>query len=125
MAAQSAITLNSVVYSPRGRDQNGVASWQNTEASAAFPRAVTESVRGPSSGGLHRVSFKLTLPQIIGASDECGCEGAQRSVAICNIDVAVPTAFSLAERQALRASITALAAHATFVAAVENLEGAW
>lgn len=125
MGQQATVTLNSIAYTPRGRDANGVAAWHNTALSAAYPRAVTEAVRGPSANGMHRVSFKLTLPKVASESDECGCIGSLNSTAICNIDVAIPSQFSAAERTDLQLQITALTAHAIFLAAVKDLEGAW
>lgn len=125
MAVQSNLTLNSVVYTPGGRDAAGIASWFNRVLSASFPRVVSESVKGPSAAGVYRASFKLVLPSVVAEASECGCAGDLSSQAIATIDVLIPAKFSSAERADLRAQITALAASAPFVAAVESLEGAW
>lgn len=125
MPVQANITLNSVVYSPRGRDANGNSGWANTALSASHPRMITESIRGPGQNGVHRVMFKLVLPKVVGESDECGCVGDLKSTSIATIEVVIPSNFTLAEREDLAAQIQALVATTVFETAVEGLEGSW
>ena len=65
MPAQSSLTLNTKVYTPRGKTNGDIATWALV-GDASFGGAtstVTERVAGPSKDGVYRETFKLTLPK--------------------------------------------------------------
>lgn len=127
MAAQSNLTLNTKVYSPRGKSAGDIASWA-LAGDATFGGAtsiVTERVAGPSKEGVTRVTFKLTLPKAAAADSTCACVGEEIARGIANIEMVIPAAFTAAERADFTLRVQGLVANAIFTAAATNLEGAW
>lgn len=126
MAAQSALTLNTKVYNPRGK-MGDVASWALL-GDATFGGATSTvqlSVRGPSKDGVFRVREKLDVPKAADASSACACIGQEIARGVMAIDAIIPTAFTAAERDDFRLRSQALVAHAITTAALRDLEGAW
>jgi hypothetical protein len=126
MASQSNLTLNTKVYTPRGK-QGDVASWV-LAGDATFGGAtsvVQESVRGPSKDGLNRVRFKVDVPKAADAASACACPGQEIGRGIADIQIVIPQAFTAAERDDFTKRIQAVVANAIFAAASTNLEGAW
>jgi hypothetical protein len=126
MAAQGNLTLNTKVYTPRGKTGD-VASWA-LSGDATFGGAtsiVTESVRGPSKAGINRVQFKLDVPKAAAADSACACAGSEIARGIANIEVTVPANFTSAERTDFALRIQGLVATAVFNTSITNLEGAW
>lgn len=127
MAAQSAVTLNTKVYNPRGT-QGGISTWQNV-GDASFGGAtttLTESVRGPGTDGNTRIRFLLTVPKLATADTSCGCIGQQiGKPGKWDLTVDVPSTFTAAERDDFRLRGQALMAHALVTVAVRDLEPSW
>lgn len=126
MPAQSTLTLNAKAYAPRGKTGD-VASWVLL-GDASFGGAistVTESVRGPSRDGVHRVQFKLDVPKAASEDSPCGCTGQNIGLGIADIRLTLPSGFTAAERADFTDRVQALVAHAIFTAAGDNLEGSW
>jgi len=126
MAAQGNVTLNTKVYTPRGK-RGDVAKW-TLAGDATFGGAssdLTESVRGPTKLGVSRVLFKLDVPKAATVDSACGCAGTIIAQAIAAVDITVPTGFTAAERLDFCLRIQGAVANAIFTAAVSNLESAW
>jgi hypothetical protein len=126
MPVQSAITLNTKVYNPRGKT-NDVSSWALV-GDATFGGAtsvVQESVRGPSKDGVYRVRFTLNIPKAATADSTCACVGQILGQGIADISIAVPSGFTAAERQDFVDRIQALVATSVFDVAVGALEPSW
>jgi hypothetical protein len=127
MAVQGNLTLNTKVYNPRGRQQDGSMGWALV-GDATFGGAtssVLESLRGPSKDGVTRGRFKLSVPKAAAADSPCGCAGEKISEGIFDANVVIPANFTAAERQDFADRAQALIANAIFDAAVGNLEPAW
>lgn len=126
MAAQGNLTLNTKVYTPRGKTGD-VATWAlaNDASFGGGVSTISESVRGPSKDGVNRVRFKMDLPKAATADSACACEGQTLATGVGDINIIVPTAFTAAERDDFTKRLQALVAHAVFSAATTNLEGAW
>lgn len=127
MAAQSAITLNTVVHNPRGTS-DGVSSWAKV-GDTAFGGGVSviaESVRGPLADGSYRARFTYRVQKLLTEDTSCGCAGSPSGKsAKVDLSFDIPATFTAAERQDLRLRGQALAAHAIVTAAVDGLEGSW
>ncbi len=127
MAVQGNLTLNTKVYTPRGK-QGDVASWALV-GDATFGGAtstVTESVRLPTKTvSENRIQFRLEAPKAAAADSACACTGEVLGTGLCVIDVKVPPNFTPAERGDFCLRIQALVATAVFSSAVSNLEPSW
>jgi hypothetical protein len=126
MAAQGNVTLNTKVYTPRGK-RGDVAKW-TLAGDSTFGGAqsdITESVRGPTKLGVSRVLFKLDVPKAATTDSACGCAGTEIARAIAALDITVPSNFTAAERLDFSLRIQGLVANAIFGDAVSYLEGAW
>lgn len=126
MPTQSAITLNTKVYSPRGT-QNGVTTWA-LAGDATFGGAqstVTESVRGPLSDGTYRTRWVVTIPKAASADTACGCVGSLMGTGKADFTISFPTNFTAAERQDFVDRIQALIALSVFDVSVSTPEGSW
>lgn len=124
MSAQAALTLNTKVYNPRGKEGK-ISTWALV-ADATFGGATS---RVTSSVALNqkqdtRVQFKLDVPKAAIADSACGCVGSITSRALADVIVNVPSGFTIAEKQDLCDRLQALVAHAIFDAAVLG-EGSW
>lgn len=126
MAAQSNITLNTKVYAPRGKTGD-IAKWQlqNDTTFGGASSALTENLRGPSKDGFYRVRFKLDVPKATETDSACGCAGTIMALGVADIQIAIPSQFTAAERLDFCLRIQGAVANAAFTAAVANLEGAW
>ncbi len=126
MAAQGNLSLNTKVYTPRGK-QGDVASWAlfGDSTFGGATSFLTESVRGPSKDGVNRVQFKLDVPKAADASSACACVGQEIARGVGSFNILVPSAFTAAERDDFTKRMQAAVANAIFSAATTNLEGAW
>lgn len=126
MPAQSSMTLNTKVYTPRGT-QNGISSWA-LSGDASFGGAVsilTESVRGPLGDGKTRTRWVLTIPKNATADSPCACTGSPLGTGKADIVIDIPSAFTAAERQDFVDRIQAAVATTVFDASVATPEGSW
>jgi uncharacterized protein (DUF1810 family) len=126
MPAQSSITLNTKVYTPRGT-QNGVSTWA-LAGDATFGGAqssVTESVRGPLTDGTYRTRWVVFIPKAASADTACGCVGSITSTGKADIVLSIPTNFTAAERQDFVDRVQALVALSVFDVSVSTPEGSW
>jgi hypothetical protein len=126
MAAQANLTLNTKVYTPRGK-QGDVASWALVgDATFGGGRSnVTESVRLDRKSGIERIQFILAAPKLATADSACGCIGSETGVGKANIVIEIPSTFTAAERVDFRTRLQNLVSNAVFSAAVDTGEGAW
>lgn len=126
MAQAIAITLNTVVYGPRGT-ANGVTKWVKAGDTAfgGSNSELTESVRGPLEDGRNRIRVILTSPKLATEASQCACVGQSLGLFQLNATVDLPGSATPAERQDFRKRIKDYFASAEFTAAVDNLEGAW
>lgn len=127
MGTQTNITLNtSDVYTPAGRDANGVATWLNRADSAAYPGRITQFVASsPNQQNNVKVQLKFDMPQLVAEDSSCGCAGALKAKASYNGSHMIPSSFSAAERTAYYQSLSDLYGNAAVQSALEDLEGAW
>lgn len=126
MAVQSAITLNTKVYNPRGVESS-IAKWALV-GDASFGGAtsiMSSSVRGPSKDGIYRVRLTLSVPKAATADSACACVGQTLGTMNASVEVIIPSSFSQTERQDFADRLQGLVANAIFDAAVANLEPAW
>lgn len=126
MPAQSNITLNTKVYTPRGTS-DGVSKW-SLVGDTTFGGAqsdLTESVRGPLADGTNRTRWKLVTPKAATADSACGCVGTITGQALADIQLSVPTLFTLVERQDFVDRVQALVALSVFDVSVATPEGSW
>jgi hypothetical protein len=126
MPAQSSITLNTKVYTPRGTQQ-GISSWA-LAGDATFGGAVStvsESVRGPLSDGKYRTQWKVIIPKATTEDSACGCAGTINGTAKADIVLSFPTSFTAAERQDFVDRVQALVALSVFDVSVATPEGSW
>jgi hypothetical protein len=126
MAAQGNLTLNTKVYTPRGKTGD-VANWQlyGDTTFGGASSAVSESVRGPTKDGVSRVHWKVSVPKAAAADSACACTGEVTSLGIADIQITVPNNFTTAERQDLVDRIQSLVATSTFDDSVAKLESSW
>ena len=124
MAAQSAITLNTKVYNPRGK-QGNIATWAlvGDTTFGGATSTLSESVV-VSKDFNTRVQLKLTVPKAAVSDTACGCAGAILSRGYGDVVVFIPANFTVAEKQDLCDRLQAAVANAIFDAACQG-EGAW
>ncbi len=126
MPAQSSITLNTKVYTPRGTQQ-GISTWA-LAGDASFGGAVsqvTESVRGPLSDGRYRTRWVVSIPKAATVDSACSCTGSILGSGKADIVIDIPTSFTAAERQDFVDRIQALVALSVFDVSVATPEGSW
>lgn len=126
MAVQSAITLNTKVYNPRGVS-DGIARWALV-GDASFGGAtslLTSSLRGPSKDGVQRVRVTLSAPKAAAADTSCACVGETLGTMDAELVVRVPSVFTLAERQDFVDRWQGAMANAIIDALVAALEPSW
>jgi len=110
----SASTLDSVVYSPVGFVQPGVAKW--ADRSGGIPLlypSLTMSVRLPTAGSkVCRVVTKLALPtaDITAPSTSTGIQPAPSKAYEClaQLELVLPERSTLAERNTLRSLVLSI-----------------
>lgn len=127
MAAQSNLTLNTKVYTPRGKNSGDIASWAlvGDTTFGGATSIVSERVAGPSADGIYRVTFKVTLPKASTTDTACACAGSEIAKGIANVELVIPSQFTAAERADFTLRVQGLVANAIFTAAATNLEPAW
>lgn len=127
MGAQSNITIDSIVYTPAGRDTNLVARWINKALSVAFPRLFSLRVPSPDKNGLTKVTVNGSYPLIIPEDSECGCAGQLKAVARFRWEFELPAAlFSTAgEAQNHLDFVNGVIDSAPVQAALLSLEPSW
>lgn len=115
------ITLNTKVYSFSGFVQ-AIANYVNRDSGVAtgFKR-LTASIDGGTGSSPYKVRWKLKLPSIATASDECACEGTLIREVFADIVVTIPSTASEAERADMAASLADLVVSAQFAESVEDL----
>jgi hypothetical protein len=126
MPAQSSITLNTKVYTPRGTS-NGISTWvlAGDTSFGGGLSSVTESVRGPLDSGVSRVRWVVAIPKLATSDSACSCTGADLGQGKADITITVPSSFTAAERQDFVDRLQALVALSVFDTSVANLEGSW
>lgn len=124
MAQAANITLNSVVYSPRGTT-GGITTWSSPVGEHGERSLLTESVRGPLDNNMYRGRIVLDMPEVREADSACGCAGSILGVAKANTTLDIPSTFSPAQRADFLARYRAFVASAYFADIVNNFEGAW
>ena len=126
MPAQSSITLNTKVYTPRGT-QNGVSTWAlaGDTSFGGAQSTVTESVRGPLSDGTYRTRWVVTIPKAASADTACGCTGSIVGSFKADLTITTPVPLTAAERQDAVDRVQALVALSVFDVSVSTPEGSW
>lgn len=126
MPAQSTLTLNTKVYTPRGTS-NGVSTWSlaNDTTFGGAQSNVTESVRGPLSDGNYRTRWIVDIPKAATADSACACTGQLLGKARADINITIPSSFTAAERQDFVDRLQALVALSVFDLSVATPEGSW
>jgi hypothetical protein len=126
MPAQSSITLNTKVHTPRGTQQ-GISTWAlaGDTSFGGGVATVTESVRGPLSDGTYRTRWVYAAPKLATADSACGCTGSSMGTGKADIKIDIPTSFTLAERQDFVDRVQALVALSVFDVSVATPEGSW
>jgi len=127
MAAQASITLNTKVYTPRGKNAGDIATWA-LAGDTTFGGAtsyLTEKVSNPNTAGVTRVTFKVTIPKAATADSACGCVGQELYRGTADISVSIPSGFTAAERDDFTKRVQGLVANAVYSNATTNLEGSW
>lgn len=126
MPAQSNITLNTKVYTPRGTS-GGISTWMLV-GDATFggaPSSVTESVRGPLGDGTYRTRWVVSIPKAASADTACGCTGQITGTAKADINISFPANLTTVERQDFVDRLQALVALSVFDVSVSTPEGSW
>lgn len=126
MPAQGNLTLNTKVYTPRGKTGD-VALWvlQGDATFGGATSTLTESVRGPSKDGFTRSRFKLDTPKGADAASACACPGQEIGRGSVEIIGITHTSMTAAERLDLQLRSQGLVANAIFGKAVTDSEGSW
>jgi hypothetical protein len=126
MPAQSALTLNTKVYNPRGRT-NDIAQWAlvGDTSFGGATSVVTESVRGPSKDGIYRSRWTVNVPKAAEADSTCACIGQAIGTGDVDISFRIPSSFTSSERADFVDRVQALVALAVFQSSVGDLEGSW
>ncbi|DAD51252.1 coat protein [ssRNA phage SRR7976357_9] len=124
MPTQSAITLNTKVYNPRGK-QGNIATWALVgDATFGGATSTLSSSVVVSKDFNTRVQLKLTVPKAAASDTACGCAGTITSRGYGDVVVQVPANFTVAEKQDLCDRLQAAVANAIFDAACLG-EGSW
>lgn len=126
MAAQTALTLNTKAYNPRGKE-NSIAKWAlvgDTTFGGATSQ-LTVSVGDPSKEGVSRVRVRLTAPKAASADSACACTGEVISTGLMDATFLVPSNYLGSERTDFRTRIKDFFSSAVFTAAIDNLEAPW
>ena len=127
MAVQANLTLNTKVYTPRGRQPSGpVMQWGLLDASfgSAFT-TVEESVVGPDAKGVYRAKWKLVVPKLATADSACACIGGELGKTTVNIDVTSNSEFTTADLTDIGLRVKDLVATAPFQVSVNAHEPSW
>lgn len=118
-----AISLNSKTYNFIGFDRNGVSIYQET--SGGFPtsfsyltcRVIPANGKSPAKS-----RWRLTMPVVAAADTGFTAAGTlQRTYAYDEGRVDIPADGTSAERTDFAARVTALAAHAQYIASITTL----
>lgn len=122
MSAQSAVTANTVVYSPAGVAGN-LASWINRAAGVAGTFSnLTGSVTSPGpQGKVYRATWKLVVPVVATVDTTCACAGAVLRSSQVEVTFLLPTTSTTAERTDLELRFKDLVANGQFTASVNDL----
>lgn len=126
MPVQSNLTLNSLSYLPRGKNNN-IAKWALV-GDTSFGGAssyVTESVADPSKDGVTRIRFRIQVPKAAAEDSACACTGSILGTGLVDCSILVPANFTSAERTDFAARVQDLFASSVFQTAIANLEGSW
>ena len=99
MSQQALITLNTVPYSPNGRQPNGILSWSNRDGGYSASSFLTFKVMDKKSKYV-KTNSRLTIPIAISASDPaCGtCVGGVARVSGFNLETWVEPTSTRDER---------------------------
>ena len=126
MPQQTALTLNTVVYSPRGT-QNGVTTWVKSGdvSMGSSTSNASQSLRGPLKDGEHRARVVLRSPVNATVDSPCACAGTPLGVLDGDFTLKFPMNATPAQRQDFRKRIQSYFVSAEFIALVDNLEGVW
>nr|URG16424.1 MAG: coat protein [Leviviridae sp.] len=126
MAAQTALTLNTKVYAPRGKSGD-IASWKlvgDTTFGGATSTA-SQSLREDAKAGTTRVQYKLVLPKAASEDTSCACIGQSLGTGNCDIIVTIPASFTATERDDFAKRIQSLVASGVFLSSIGSLEPVW
>ena len=127
MAVQGNLTLNTKVYTPRGRQPNGpIMQWGliDTGFGSGFT-TVEESVVGPDAKGAYRAKWKLVVPKLATADSACACTGGELGRTTVNIEVVSNSAFTTADLTDIGLRVKDLVATAPFQVSVNTHEPSW
>lgn len=124
MAAQSTLTLNTVVHNPRGV-ANGIAKWTKTSDAGFGNSNITVTQSLVEDKTVTRIKSRLTFPLNATADTACGCAGTELSKGLIAIDVVFPNNFTTAQRTDAYLRLRDYVATAAFMNALENSEPVW
>lgn len=126
MGQQAAVTLNTVVYSPTG-SRNGIVGWMNRSGGVAgsFSPLTQGFVENTGARKLTKLTYRISIPVVATASDQCACIGSVIRTSSAQIDFWVDPNATLAERTDLYLRVKDLAASSLLLGAVENLDPAF
>lgn len=125
MSNQAPITLNTVVYSPAGRDNQGILSWINRSSGvqSGFSVLTQKASLASAKRRTNRMEYRITVPVIETASDSCACKGDVLRTNGGTFNFWFADGATLAERTDV---VTRLEdALAAFKADIENLDPAF
>jgi len=116
------IVLNTKTYNWSGWTPQGLSGYLETSGGTATSFSpLTAGVTVSDSGASNRISWKLKVPYVATASDECACEGQIIDEDIVDIVIRPSRRRTAAGRTDLWTRIKDLTATAQFRASVESL----
>lgn len=126
MAVQSALTLNTVVYAPRGTS-NGVSMWAKPDDTGmgGSTSVVSQSLRGPLETGDSRARVVLRSPILATVDTACACAGQNIGTLDFDGTVKVPALATAAQRADFRKRVKDYFASTEFTDMIDNLVGVW
>lgn len=126
MAVQTALTLNAVIYAPRGTS-NGVSTWAKPDDTAmgGSTSTVSQSLRGPLDTGESRARVVLRSPVNATEASACACPGQELGKFDFDGTLKVPAMGSAAMRADFRKRVKDYFASAEFADLIDNLVGVW
>lgn len=116
------ITLNTKAYTFRGFNAQAISQYLNTAAGVAkgFLSLTAKVDGGPASKDL-KVRWKLKLPTVATAADNCACPGDAVREIFADIVISVPATATTAERDDMAKQLKDLTATPEFQASVKDL----
>lgn len=127
MANQGNLTLNTKVYTPRGRQPNGlVMQWGRIDTDFGGAMCFVENgVTGPDAKGVYRSKWKIVYPKLAAADSSCACTGAELGRTTVNIEVISSSPFTNALLTDIGLQIKDLVATTPFQVSIKDHEPSW